>query len=87
MPTFSLQMRRMIEAQKNVKLIARLALEADDGVKFERPKSAADAADTRSLRGLPAVARGVAGAIRFTNPEGEVVRRDEQQRRRHHKGE
>ena len=32
-----------------------------------------DPADTLTLRGIPAIGRGVAGAIRYTNPANQAV--------------
>lgn len=74
--------RRQQEAIAHAKLLAKLALEADDGATFKRPARAADAADGRTLRGLPAIGPNVGGAIPGTSPEAEIIRRDEQRRRR-----
>jgi hypothetical protein len=65
--TFSLHARRAAEAARNAKLLAQLA-RAKDAPRFERPRSAADAGDERTLRGLPAIGRGVSGAVLGTNP-------------------
>jgi hypothetical protein len=79
-PTFSLAARRAIEAQRNARMLAKLALE-DGAPRFERPRAAADAGDERTLRGLPAIGRGVSGAVRGTDPAGETIRRDGKRRR------
>lgn len=67
MATFSLHARRAEEAARNAKLIASLALQPDTP-KFARPASQADAADSRTLRGIPAIGRGCPGRIQGTNP-------------------
>lgn len=67
MATFSLHARRALEAAKNAKLLAQLARE-DGAPRFERPRRAADAADERTLRGIPAIGRNVGGAIPGTRP-------------------
>lgn len=67
MATFSLHARRALESARNAKLIATLARE--DGVEvFERPRHAVDGGDERTLRGIPAIGRGVGGAIPGTRP-------------------
>ena len=52
--------------EKNARLIAELALEAAPEVPIRA--SATPAGDERRLRGIPAVGRGVAGAIPGTRP-------------------
>lgn len=71
MATFSLHARRALEAARNAKLIATLARE--DGVPvFERPWHAVDAGDERTLRGIPAIGRGLGGAVAGTRPGGNL---------------
>jgi hypothetical protein len=67
MATFSLHARRALEATKNAKLLARLARE-DGAPVFERPRTQTDAGDERTLRGIPAIGRGVGGAVPGTRP-------------------
>lgn len=69
MPTFSLHARRALEARRNAKLLAKLARE-DGAPVLERPAKPQDAADGRTLRGIPAIGRGVDGAIPGTKPGG-----------------
>lgn len=66
MATFSLYARRAIEATRNAKMLAQLARES--GVVLERPAAAEFAPDPMGLRGIPAIGRGVAGAMAHTRP-------------------
>lgn len=59
--------RRALEHQRNAKLIAKLSPDTD--TTFERPRRATDAADERTLRGIPAIGRGVAGVSPGTRPD------------------
>lgn len=68
MATFSLHARRAIEAAKNAGLLKQLALE-ENAPRFERPRSASDGGDERTLRGIPAIGRNVGGAIPGTRPD------------------
>ena len=68
MATFSIHAARAASAAKNAKLIAQLAREST-GPKLQRPRSQADAADERTLRGIPAIGRGVAGVSPGTRPD------------------
>lgn len=49
------------------RLLAQIALETSDAV-FKRPSRATAAGDSRKLRGIPAIGRGVTGAIPNTVP-------------------
>lgn len=51
---------------KNALLIARLALEAEPDVPMRA--SVTPAGDERRLRGIPAIGRGVAGAVPGSRP-------------------
>lgn len=62
-----LRIRHHHEAQHQARIIAELALEADDGTPI-RITSSRPAGDERTLRGIPAIGRSVAGAIPGTNP-------------------
>lgn len=72
MATFSLHARRALEAARNAKLIAKLSRE-DGAPVFERPRHAVDGGDERTLRGIPAIGRGVGGAIAGTRPDSRVI--------------
>jgi hypothetical protein len=61
---------RLVHEQARV--LANLALE---GVDLNRPRPNAAPPSPTDLRGIPCVARGSPGAIRYTQPEAEVVRR------------
>jgi hypothetical protein len=66
--------RRQLQVEDQAKLERILAEVVD-----EEPSSAAGATapgDSRRLRGIPAVGRGVAGAIQGTNPVAELMRRE-----------
>ena len=63
--------RRQLQAQDEAK-VARIVKEVGD----EPPSSSAGATaagDSRRLRGIPAVGRGCAGAIRGSNPVGALL--------------
>ena len=67
--------RRQLQALDSAK-VARIVAEAGEP---EEPASAAGATaagDERRLRGVPAVGRGVAGAIPGTNPLGALLARE-----------
>lgn len=66
----TLAVRRAAEHARNATLIARLAPDVQQ--KFERPKRYVDPADTRTLRGIPAIGRGVAGASPGTSPHARI---------------
>ena len=56
--------------QQQGETLARIAQETDSTI--ERPSYATAAGDQRKLRGIPAIGRGVAGAIRGTSPHGTI---------------
>jgi hypothetical protein len=61
----NLQLQRQRTHHTNATLIAKLAPEAPKPLEHRRYQPPAD---TRTLRGIPAIGRGVAGAIPGTNP-------------------
>jgi hypothetical protein len=54
---------------------ARLTAEIENAVD-ERPGSPTAAGDTRKLRGIPAIGRGVAGAMNGTDPLREALKKE-----------
>lgn len=54
---------------KNAALIAKLALETDLDVPMRPAAGATPAGDEERLRGIPAIGRGVGGAMRGTRPD------------------
>jgi len=68
--------RKRMDAEHEVKL-AQIALDSGNNV-LSRSTAAGD---ERKLRGIPTVARGVAGAQPGTQPEQETIARDERARR------
>lgn len=68
MATFSLAAKRALEDAHHAKMLKQFALE-DDAPMLGRPARASDAADERTLRGIPAIGRGVSGAIPGTRPD------------------
>ena len=65
--------RRAAEHAHNATIIAKLAPDADH--KLQRPTTYVDPSDTRTLRGIPAIGRGVAGASPGTRPDA-ITSRD-----------
>ena len=68
------RLRAHSERAEDLRKVARIVIEADS---IDVPKTVARATlagDARRLRGLPAVGRGVAGAIRGTSPHSAVLR-------------
>lgn len=61
MTTFPLWLKHQQLAAQQAKAIAQAVSEAD--AVFERPTRATAAGDSRKLRGIPAIGRGVAGVI------------------------
>lgn len=66
-----LRTRHHAEAQHHARIMADLALEADDGTPI-RITSTRPAGDERTLRGIPAIGRNVGGAIPGTRPDTAV---------------
>lgn len=60
-----LRIRHQQEAERQAKIMARLARETTGPI---RVSSSRPAGDERTLRGIPAVGRNVAGAIPGTSP-------------------
>jgi hypothetical protein len=69
---------RLIKHQAQV--LADIAREVGGNVKEERARKtfASPAGDEQKLRGIPAISRGTSGCIRGTDPERELIRREEQ---------
>ncbi len=59
---------------RHARMLVQLAQET--GLALKRQTRDATPVDTRSLRGLPAVGRGIAGAIYGTNPEHTLIARE-----------
>lgn len=66
--------RRAHEHVQQAKVLAEVA--RDSSATLARPARAADAADSRTLRGIPAVGRGCPGRIAGTDPEHAVMPSD-----------
>lgn len=62
----SLQAKHRRLAQEQARMFERILPKTDDF--YERPTRATAAGDWQRLRGLPAVGRGVSGAVRGTRP-------------------
>lgn len=62
-----LRIRHQDEAERQAKIMAELALMADDDTPM-RVTGATPAGDERRLRGIPAIGRGVAGAVVGSRP-------------------
>lgn len=61
-----LRVRHLQEAERVAKIMAQLARETDGPMRVSSPRPAGD---ERTLRGIPAIGRSVAGAIPGTSPE------------------
>jgi hypothetical protein len=66
--TFSLQAKHAELDRANAVLLARLAREVDDETPMRPASGATSGGDEIKLRGLPAIGRGVSGAIRAPGP-------------------
>jgi hypothetical protein len=64
------------QAAEDAARLAQVLLETGEPVPPKTTSSVTLAGDTRRLRGLPAVARGVAGVSPGTDPVAEVLRSD-----------
>lgn len=73
MPTFLLTRftRRDLHVEQN-QALARVLLEVD--AVLEQRRQSKLPGDPLSLRGIPAIGRGVGGAVRGSNPEAEACR-------------
>jgi hypothetical protein len=78
-PTFPLGHNAFLERQRNAKLLATLDAALAGNITAERAKCRLQGSPA-DLRGLPAVGRGVGGAIRGTQPEAELMRRQQGRR-------
>lgn len=61
--------RRAAEHARNAELIAKLAPDPTKDAPKLKPNRYADPADTRTLRGIPAIGRGVSGTSPGTRPD------------------
>jgi hypothetical protein len=71
MPTFTLQLRNHQLDQHNAELLARITLEtatSDDQHHTPEHRVLSRLGDEIQLRGIPAIGRGVQGAINGTRP-------------------
>jgi hypothetical protein len=72
---FSLYLQRKQMETTQARQLAKIMLEVGaDNPTEESPSSATAAGDTSKLRGIPAIGRGVAGAIGGTDPLREVLK-------------
>lgn len=76
LPRFFADLERVRDAQK----LALIAVEVGEETPPQSAPGATAAGDWARLRGLPAIGRGCAGAIRGTDPAGEVLRRESRRR-------
>lgn len=76
LPRFLRHMQQAEDARK----LAEILLETGEALPV-KTASATSGGDWQRLRGLPAIGRGCAGAIRGTDPLGEVIRREGRRRR------
>jgi hypothetical protein len=60
--------RRAQEHAAHAKILEQITRETGGNVAEERKRFASTAADSATLRGLPAIGRGVSGAVRGTIP-------------------
>lgn len=77
MPTFPRGFANHEAHIQNAQMLERLAREQGADLRTERVERQMfnmAAADSRTLRGIPAIGRGVMGVIRGTNPEHAVSR-------------
>ncbi len=68
MPTISRQQRLAELDAHNAQLLIQFARETDDQFVIRTTAGATPAGDERRLRGIPAIGRGVQGAIAGTRP-------------------
>ena len=71
MPSILLVVKHAQQAQQDARNMARIALETSTSEEIATGKTARGATaggDERKLRGIPAIGRGVAGAIPGTSP-------------------
>lgn len=77
LPRFARHMQRIEDEQK----FAKILLETGEAAP-PPTNGASNGGDWERLRGLPAIGRGVSGAIRGSDPLGELLRREHRLRRR-----
>jgi hypothetical protein len=61
------------ERREHAKVLEQIARETGGDVAQERKRHQVDPADSRTLRGLPAIGRSVQGCIRYTQPEQALI--------------
>lgn len=76
LPRFFAELQRIDDERK----LARILLETGETAPPKQAAGATSGGDWQRLRGLPAIGRGCAGAIRGTDPLGEVLRRERRRR-------
>jgi hypothetical protein len=67
----SLTLKHALEHVRQEQLIARIVRESEATADIKSSTGATAAGDERRLRGLPAIGRGVAGAIPGTSPHAD----------------
>lgn len=70
-----------LEKREDLRRLVKILAESGDDTNEPGPVGGTSGGDWERLRGLPAVGRGVSGAIRGTDPARETIRRDS--RRQH----
>jgi hypothetical protein len=70
-----------LERVQHAQALAQVAEETGGNVQEER-RHIQTAADTKTLRGLPAIGRGVAGKISGTDPEGALLAKEHRESRK-----
>ena len=78
LPRFHAQHQRIDDERK----LGRILLETGEAAPPKVTAGSTAGGDSERLRGLPAIGRGVSGAIRGSDPLGEVIRREHRLRRR-----
>jgi hypothetical protein len=78
LPRFDAELERIEDERR----LGRLLLETGEAAPPKTTAGASNGGDWERLRGLPAIGRGVSGAVRGSDPLGEVLRREHRLRRR-----
>jgi hypothetical protein len=77
LPRFVAALQRREDDRK----LMAILLETGEALPVVQAAGSTSGGDEQRLRGLPAIGRGVSGAIRGTDPLGEVIRRESRRRR------
>jgi len=72
----------LLQKHEDARKLAKILLETGDEEPPPTTKGSSNGGDWERLRGLPAIGRGCSGAIRGSDPLGEVLRREHRLRRR-----